>query len=162
MALAVPASWIPAGVPDKWVPIHRLSGWKQVGGHIGQIEANMPPNHFILAGDRMLTAHLAFYVPSQGRVYQTQPGTRVESQYHIWPGYQGLLHYDAIVVVEGKGSRPTVLPGEVRGAFAGIEAETFTATDSSGRAIRTYGIWLCHDFRGRPHGRPATDPAPND
>lgn len=151
MTLLLHVVFVPAlaGVPVKYDPLKRLSGAAGLADEVHRLRGRLGEKHFVLTTDRMLAARLAFYLPDHPRTYQVQIGGEVSSQYHLWPGYQTLRHYDAILVLPDFGPNPT-LPVLLARQFTPHERRGYVMRNLGGREIQTYSIWLCRDYQGSP------------
>jgi len=75
------------------------------------------------------------------------------NQYDLWPGFNNLLHYDAIFVRIGD----AVLPDQIAHAFEKVEKRVFTVyTKEKSRKIRDYSLFLCYDFKGIKEEKPGS------
>lgn len=137
-------------LPVKKDPTSRLKGWKELGEEITSIHDEMSIKNpvFIFSDRYQVTSELAFYVKGHPTTYCIVHKRRM-NQYDLWPGFQNLLHYDAIFVRIGN----TRLPKNVEEAFEKIKKRLFTAYTSD-KKIRDYSIFLCYDFKGMREEKP--------
>jgi undecaprenyl-diphosphatase len=134
---------------EKKDPSHLFAGWDQLGKRVADLEGELGPRRFVIGSERMTTSRLAYYIPGQPQVYHYRsPKGEIDSQYHVWKGYEDLLGYDALFVTYRNGDNPVVLPKDVQASFASAEETEFVSRDLLGRPITTYHIWLCRDYRG--------------
>jgi 4-amino-4-deoxy-L-arabinose transferase-like glycosyltransferase/membrane-associated phospholipid phosphatase len=139
-------------LPVKKDPTSRLRGWKELGEEVTKIydEISVKRPVFIFSDRYQVSSELAFYVKGHPITYCIVHKRRM-NQYDLWPGFQNLLHYDAIFVRIGN----TRLPKEVEEAFEKIEKRLFTAYTSD-KKIRDYSIFLCYDFNGMREEKPGS------
>jgi membrane-associated phospholipid phosphatase len=139
-------------LPVKKDPTSRLRGWKELGEEVTNIydEISVKRPVFIFSDRYQVSSELAFYVKGHPITYCIVHKRRM-NQYDLWPGFQNLLHYDAIFVRIGN----TRLPKEVEEAFEKIEKRLFTAYTSD-KKIRDYSIFLCYDFNGMREEKPGS------
>ena len=81
-------------------PTIRIRGWRELGKEAYQVLRPLSKEHpgiFVMAYRRQTTSELAFYLPSRPHVY-CYPGSRVTSQYDIWPGPK--KGKDALIFIE--------------------------------------------------------------
>ena len=74
------------------------------------------------------------------------------NQYDIWPGFQDLIHYDAIFVSVGD----NMFPVELAPAFRKVEKRVLKAYTKKHVELRDYSIFLCYDFKGLKEKKPVT------
>ena len=101
-------------------PTTRLRGWKEMGKEVGALYENLPGRDriFIIGAQRQVVSELAFYLPTQPRVYHW-PYIRgiVDSQYEVWDGPTDKIGWDSLIVTEAS----LKLPKDLRAAFTRIE-----------------------------------------
>ncbi|NWF52926.1 MAG: glycosyltransferase family 39 protein [Nitrospirae bacterium] len=131
-------------LPVKKDPSSRLKGWKELGEEVTELYNKMSIESpvFIFSDRYQVSSELAFYVKGHPEIYCIVHKRRM-NQYDLWPGFQNLLHYNAIFVRIGN----TGLPKKVEEAFKHIEKRLFTAY-SNNKKIRDYSIFMCYDFKG--------------
>ena len=139
-------------LPVKVDPTSRLRGWKELGEEVTKIYDKISVKRpvFIFSDRYQVSSELAFYVKGHPVTYCIVHKRRM-NQYDLWPGFQNLLHYDAIFVRIGD----TRLPKKVEEAFEKIEKRLFTAYTSD-KKIRDYSIFLCYDFKGMREEKPGS------
>jgi len=139
-------------LPVKKDPTSRLRGWKEIGSEVTKIYEEISKERpiFIFSDRYQVSSELAFYVKGHPLTYCINLGRRM-NQYDLWPGFNNLLHNDAIFVRIGD----TRLPEKVADAFAKTEKRLFTVYDKN-KKIRDYSIFLCHDFKGIREEKPGT------
>jgi 4-amino-4-deoxy-L-arabinose transferase-like glycosyltransferase/membrane-associated phospholipid phosphatase len=138
-------------LPAEMDPASRLTGWRELGGEVSIIYLQMLSAHpvFIFSDAYQVSSELAFYVKGHPVTYCINLGRRM-NQYDFWPGFNSLLHYNAIFVRTGDSS----IPEKVAAAFSKVEKKVFTAYTKRHTKVRDYSIFLCHDFKGLREGRP--------
>ena len=132
-------------LPKELDPTTRLKGWQALGGEVTALYKQMPPDKpvFLFSDSYQVSSELAFYVKGHPVTYCVNLGRRM-NQYDFWPGFDGLLHCNAIFVRTGDGK----VPVKIEEGFRKVEKKVFTAYTKSHAVIRDYSIFLCYDFRG--------------
>lgn len=141
-------------LPGKMDPTNRIRGWKELGAEVTKIYKGMSAIQptFIFSDGYQMSSELAFYVKGHPVTYCINLGRRM-NQYDLWPGFNNLLHYDAIFVRIGD----TVLPDQIAHAFEKVEKRVFTVyTKEKSRKIRDYSLFLCYDFKGIKEEKPGS------
>ncbi|MBI5188445.1 MAG: glycosyltransferase family 39 protein [Nitrospirae bacterium] len=138
-------------LPSKQDPTSRLRGWEGLGAEVTRIYEGMSAIRpvFIFSDRYQVSSELAFYVNGHPVTYSLNLGHRM-NQYDLWPGFNNLLHYDAIFVRIGD----TTIPDKVASAFEKVEKRVFTAYTKKQIKIRDYSIFLCYDFKGLKEEKP--------
>jgi 4-amino-4-deoxy-L-arabinose transferase-like glycosyltransferase len=138
-------------LPVKQDPTLRLRGWKELGAEVTNIYERKSVNRpvFIFSDRYQVSSELAFYVKGHPVTYCINLGRRM-NQYDLWPGFNNLLHYDAIFVTTGDSE----IPGKVAAAFNKVEKRVFKAYTKKLIKIRDYSIFLCYDFKGLKEEKP--------
>ncbi|MFZ6017016.1 MAG: glycosyltransferase family 39 protein [Nitrospirota bacterium] len=138
-------------LPSKQDPTSRLHGWKELGTEVTRIYEGMSAIRpvFIFSDRYQVSSELAFYVKGHPVTYSLNLGHRM-NQYDLWPGFNNLLHYDAIFVRIGD----TTISDKVASAFEKVEKRVFTAYTKKQIKIRDYSIFLCYDFKGLKEEKP--------
>ncbi len=88
-------------------PTQRLRGWSELAKNMDEVMQKVPqPEKTLIIVDdrRQVVSSLAFYMHTQPRVYRWTTGTRVSSQYELWPGPVDKHGYDALIVVRSERS----------------------------------------------------------
>ena len=138
-------------LPEELDPTVRLRGWESLGRevsrHAKEMEVSGPL--FIFSDKYQVSGQLAFYTEGHPVTYCIQLARRM-NQYDIWPGFDHLVHYNAIFVRTGdvKASK------KVYRSFRKVEKRLFTAYTKHREKIRDYSIFLCYDFKGMKRGSP--------
>ncbi|MDH5767815.1 MAG: glycosyltransferase family 39 protein [Nitrospirota bacterium] len=138
----------------KMDPTNRLRGWKELGAEVTTIYKEMSEVRptFIFSDGYQISSELAFYVKGHPFTYCVNFGRRM-NQYDLWPGFNNLLHYDAIFVKIGD----AMLPDQIAHAFEKVEKRVFTVyTKDKFRKIRDYSLFLCNDFKGIKEEKPGS------
>ncbi len=132
-------------------PASRLTGWRELGENVSDIYEQMSVAHpvFIFSDAYQVSSELAFYVKGRPITYCINLGRRM-NQYDFWPGFNDLLHYDAIFVRTDDSG----IPEKVKAAFGKVEKKVFTAYTKRRTKIRDYSIFLCYDFKGLREEKP--------
>ena len=140
-------------LPTKMDPALRLSGWEDLGETVSGLYQEMSLAHpvFIFSDKYQVSSELAFYVKGKPATYCINLGRRM-NQYDLWPGFENLVHYNAIFVRVDD----TPVPERISEAFGKVEKKVFTAYTKKHTKIREYSIFLCYDFRGLKEQRPET------
>jgi membrane-associated phospholipid phosphatase len=140
-------------LPVKMDPASRLTGWEDLGETVSGLyqQMSLVQPVFIFSDKYQVSSELAFYVQGHPVTYCVNLGRRM-NQYDLWPGFENLVHYNAIFV----GIDDTPIPQRVSDAFRKVEKKVFTAYTKKHAKIREYSIFLCYDFRGLKEQRPET------
>ncbi len=140
-------------LPVKMDPALRLSGWEDLGETVSGLYQQMSLVHpvFIFSDQYQVSSELAFYVKGRPATYCINLARRM-NQYDLWPGFENLVHYNAIFVRVDD----TPVPEKVSDAFRKVEKKVFTAYTKKHTKIREYSIFLCYDFRGLKEETPET------
>jgi hypothetical protein len=137
-------------LPPKKNPASRLYGWKELGAEVTKIYEQKSANRLFLFSDSyQVSSELAFYVKGQPVTYCINLGRRM-NQYDLWPGFNSLLHYDAIFVMIGD----SLVPEKIAAAFKKVEKRVFKAYTKNQIEIRDYSIFTCYDFQGLIEEKP--------
>jgi undecaprenyl-diphosphatase len=137
LALSVP--W-----PGHSHPLSKLLGWRQLGAQVTQIAAGMN-QPFIFSDYYMTASELAFYVEDRPRTYCVNLGRRM-NQYDVWAGLDKLAGREAVYITQAE------MPPDLRGAFDRVEPQPpITIRITSGRVIKSFGVYHCYGFRGWTH-----------
>jgi len=133
-------------------PASRLRGWKELGSEVTKVYEKMSEGGpvFLFSERYQVSSELAFYVKEHPIIYCINLNRRM-NQYDLWPGFDGLLHSNAIFVTIGNVS----VPRKVADAFENIEKNLLTVNEKD-KKIRDYSIFLCYDFKGMKKEKPGT------
>jgi 4-amino-4-deoxy-L-arabinose transferase-like glycosyltransferase/membrane-associated phospholipid phosphatase len=152
-ALVTAVAYYPSilNLPVKLDPTSRVRGWKELGAEVTKIYEQMSATRpvFIFSDRYQVSSELAFYVKGHPVTYCINLGRRM-NQYDLWPGFNNLLHYDAIFVSIGD----NMVPDKVATAFKKVEKRAFKAYTKKQIEIRDYSIFLCYDFKGIKEKKP--------
>ncbi len=140
-------------LPVKMDPTARLRGWQELGEEITRIYEEMSATRpvFIFSDAYQVSSQLAFYVKGHPVTYCINLGRRM-NQYDIWPGFQDLIHYDAIYVSVGD----NMFPQELVPVFQKVEKRVLKAYTKKHVELRDYSIFRCYDFKGLKEEKPVT------
>ena len=140
-------------LPVKLDPTARLRGWQELGEEITRIYEEMSATRpvFIFSDSYQVSSQLAFYVKGHPVTYCINLGRRM-NQYDVWPGFQDLIHYDAIYVSVGD----NMFPQELAPAFRKVEKRVLKAYTKKHVELRDYSIFRCYDFKGLKEEKPVT------
>ena len=138
-------------IPAEIDPASRLKGWEDLGKEVTAVHDQMSLKKpvFLFSDSYQVSSELAFYVKGHPVTYCVNLGRRM-NQYDLWPGFDNLLHYDAIFVRTGNGR----IPQKIADAFGKVEKKAFTAYTKNHAEIGVYSIFLCYDFRGLKREKP--------
>lgn len=134
-------------------PAARLYGWKDLGTEVSKVYEEMSSRGpvFIFSDRYQVASELAFYVKGLPVTYCINLDRRM-NQYDLWPGFQNLIHYDAIFVRTGDASIPDI----VAEAFHKVEKKVITVYTKKRVKIREFTLFLCYDFKGMEERKPET------
>lgn len=132
------------GLKPSLDPTARLRGWKELGVEVSEIRKELKSEgpHFIFSDSYQTASELAFYVEGHPVTYCANFGRRM-NQYDLWPGFEGLIGWNAVFVKIGEGPMPDALAG----AFARYESRTLRA-EGPGGLLRVYTVFTAYGFRG--------------
>ena len=134
-------------------PAARLYGWKDLGTEVSKVYEEMSSRGpvFIFSDKYQVSSELAFHVKGLPVTYCINLDRRM-NQYDLWPGFQNLIHYDAIFVRTGDASIPDI----VAEAFHKVEKKVITVYTKKRVKIRDFTLFLCYDFKGMEERKPET------
>jgi len=140
------------GVPPRWDPTLRLTGWKELGERVSaDLEEMSSANKTFIFSDRyQISSELAFYVRGNPTSYCVNLRRRF-NQYDLWEGFLSLRGYDALYVKQG--DRRKVEP-EVRRAFANVQRDPLLIIYQDGTELRSFSIFRCFGYRGIEIAKP--------
>ncbi len=127
-------------------PYNRVTGWEELGRKVSAVKDEMASAGpaFIMSDTYQITSELALYTKGNPVTYNVYTGSRRMNQYDLWPGFEGLLGYNAIYVKGGDAQ----LDPAVGSAFDRCDRELYTIYLADGRALKSFTIWRCYDFKG--------------
>ena len=134
-------------LPSGRNPWDRMLGWKQLGREVTAMSRDLQKPFFIFSDSYMTSSELAFYVEGHPTTYCANLGRRM-NQYDIWPGFYGLVHYNAIYVSAGP------MAEKLTQAFEQCQTRPLVLYDKRGRKIKEFQVYLCYDFRGMTFEEP--------
>lgn len=126
-------------------PYNRVTGWKELGEKVSRVREEMEGagKTFIMSDTYQITSELALYTDGRPAVYNVDTGSRRMNQYDLWPGFEGLIGYNAIYVKGGDAEIDAV----VLDAFDRCGREAFTVY-GGGRELKEVTIFRCYNFKG--------------
>ncbi|MBI4690259.1 MAG: glycosyltransferase family 39 protein [Nitrospirae bacterium] len=136
-------------LPAKKDPSARLRGWKGLGVEVSRLSDEMAQKgpYFIFSDQYQVSSELAFYVKGHPMTYCINMGRRM-NQYDLWPGFDNLIHSNAIFVTIGNVRTPEIFAT----GFDRCEKNIFNAYTGD-RKLREYSIFTCYDFKGIQQGK---------
>ncbi|HWR57993.1 MAG TPA: glycosyltransferase family 39 protein [Thermodesulfovibrionales bacterium] len=131
-------------IPLKLDPSARLRGWKELGRAADTLYHGIRVNGgaFVFSDSYQVSSELAFYMEGHPVTYCINLGRRM-NQYDLWPGFDRLMHSDAIFVTIGDAGLPPV----IRDAF-GDHSKYLHRVYEKGKLLREYSLFVCRNFRG--------------
>lgn len=132
-------------LPPKIDPSSRIRGWKELGPKASRLsdELSRKGPVFIFSDRYQVSSELAFYMKGHPVTYCVNLGRRM-NQYDLWPGFNSLIHYNAIFVTIEDARMPAAF---VKG-FDSCDKEIFSAYNTAGGILRNYSIFTCYNFKG--------------
>ncbi len=129
-------------VPAKYDPLHRLRGWRELGGEVAAI-LRAHPGLTLLADDRELLASLIYYVrPHPFGAVEWNPVPGVTDQWRLENNIGTHRGEDFLAVtVHG-------LADEMRPEFAELTELTTLRTHSGPGGGTVYTVYIARGFRG--------------
>ncbi|MEK6652056.1 MAG: glycosyltransferase family 39 protein, partial [Nitrospirota bacterium] len=139
-AYCLPVLKLPSGLD----PSSRIRGWEELGIEISRLSDELSAEGplFIFSDRYQVSSELAFYVKGQPVTYCANMDRRM-NQYDLWPGFNNLIHFNAIFVT----INDVQIPEEFAIAFNRCDKDRFDVS-SGGRNLRSYSIITCYDFKG--------------
>ena len=129
-------------LPQRIDPTTRLSGWAELGHAADKVASGMPGPLFVFSDSYQVAGELAFYMKGHPVTYCANLGRRM-NQYDLWPGFEGLVGQNAILVVYGD----QYMPGSLERAFSRWEKTVADLLTRQGRVMK-FTIFKCYDFKG--------------
>ncbi|WP_291511819.1 glycosyltransferase family 39 protein [Acidithiobacillus sp.] len=138
-------------LPSKWyVPFKQTRGWRELAAAAqDRLERAQPA--FVVTNFYQYSATLAFYLPTHPFVYYQSFSSEPSkcsihgNQYLLWPGYEGRLGENALLVLDGENA---AIPSSWIRQFRRCgRPENFSAT-SAGVTWHRVTLLLCRDFLG--------------
>jgi undecaprenyl-diphosphatase len=138
-------------LPAKLDPASRIQGWQALGEEVTRVYEQMSSANpvFIFSDKYQVSSELAFYVKVHPVTYCINLGRRM-NQYDLWPGFNNLVHHNAIFVMIGD----STVPEKLAAAFDKVEKKIYTAYTKNHAKIRDYSIFVCYGFKGLREARP--------
>ncbi|MEK7197448.1 MAG: glycosyltransferase family 39 protein, partial [Nitrospirota bacterium] len=139
-AYCLPVLKLPSGLD----PSSRIRGWEELGIEISRLSDELSAEGplFIFSDRYQVSSELAFYVKGQPVTYCANMDRRM-NQYDLWPGFNNLIHFNAIFVT----INDVQIPEEFAIAFNRCDKDRFDVS-IGGRNLRSYSIITCYDFKG--------------
>ncbi|MBI5640710.1 MAG: glycosyltransferase family 39 protein [Nitrospirae bacterium] len=129
--------------PDK-DPTAKLVGWKELGKEaslaFNEISSGGPA--FIVSDSYQIASELAFYMKDNPVTYCVNLGRRM-NQYDLWPGFERLAGYNAVLVMTGHQQ----MPGSLIPAFGRYERRLLVLKTRQHKLMK-FTVFKCYDFRG--------------
>lgn len=66
------------------------------------------------------------------------------NEFDVWPGFENLLHYDAVLVLKGD----VDMLGQFADKFANYTKHLVKTKSEIGKIENIYSVFLCYDFKG--------------
>lgn len=129
--------------PDR-DPSIQFAGWKKLGDTVSTLRTEMAVQgkYFIVADDCMVSSELAFYVKGNPRTYCAGRGEEL-SQYDLWPGFDDMVNYNAIIVLMNDRGLPEVLQ-----EFNECDSRVFDIKRRK-KKLREVTIFDCYGYKGQ-------------
>jgi undecaprenyl-diphosphatase len=131
-------------LPPKRDPSSRIRGWKEVGAEVSRLsdELSKKGPFFIFSDRYQVSSELAFYIKGNPVTYCMNMGRRM-NQYDLWPGFNNLIHFNALFVTIGDMQIPEIFSR----SFDRCEKNNFNVYSGEIK-LREYSILTCYDFKG--------------
>lgn len=154
----IPGSELAGGPFD---PTARLRGYRPLGrelqAYIERETREGRPLLVIATTGRGPVSLLAYYTPSQPRVYRWNPTGIVESQHEIWGGPHG-EHSGERALIISVPNQP--LPSPIAAAFSRTELLGRLESSLGGGRVEAFDVWVGEGYRGWPSLPPTRANAP--
>jgi membrane-associated phospholipid phosphatase len=131
-------------LPPRLDMTKKLAGWKELGGEISLISAEMAPQgpFFIFSDSYQVAGEVAFYTKGNPVTYCVNLGRRMD-QYDLWPGFGKFVGYNAIFVMTDDQGMPAALAG----AFGRYERKPLILRTRQHKIMK-FTVFKCYDFKG--------------
>jgi 4-amino-4-deoxy-L-arabinose transferase-like glycosyltransferase/membrane-associated phospholipid phosphatase len=131
-------------LPPRLDMTKRLAGWKELGGEISLVSAQMAPQgpFFIFSDSYQVASEVAFYTKGNPVTYCVNLGRRMD-QYDLWPGFERLIGYNAIFVMTDDQQMPPALSM----AFEHYERKPLVLHTRQHKIMK-FTVFKCYDFKG--------------
>ncbi len=134
-----------AHIPAKDVPTNRLKGWRELGGEVSKLLADLGREKtFIISNKRQIASELAFYVEGHPKVYTLNLTGLVKSQYDLWESFEGKVGLNALYITK-LGRHP---PKRFASAFDTVEEIKQVKIYTGKEFVKGYSIFYCQGFHG--------------
>jgi undecaprenyl-diphosphatase len=133
-------------------PVVRLRGWDRLGAQVGQRLQELPERErtiVVVTTERQTTSELAFYLPTQPRVYLWNASGQIASQYDVWDGPREREGWNALLVT----SADSPLPAELQAAFNRVESLGDLRVPIGAKRSLSYRLWHGVGWREWPTRR---------
>ncbi len=139
-------------LPSSINPAHRLKGWQDMGARMGEVTQQRfadPKHVFFMSDVYDITASLAFYLPGQPQTYCLWWSSRRMNQYDLWGGPEGMLGWDAVLVLKGDAAG---MPPVLTDMFASVAGPYRYVARYRDVPVRPFYYYLCYGYKGLwPH-----------
>jgi undecaprenyl-diphosphatase len=131
-------------IPREKDPTKKLLGWRELGTEASMVykEMSQAGPVFIFSDRYQVSSELAFYMDSHPATYCINLGRRM-NQYDLWPGFEGLVGFNAVFVRE----KEKELPVEVGEVFERCEKQPVTIKTKQKKIVK-FTIFKCYYFKG--------------
>lgn len=132
------------GLPPEKNPVKKLMGWQELGKETDRLYAEISSAGpvFVFSDSYQVAGELAFYMKDKPVTYCINLGRRM-NQYDLWPGFEKLIGYNALFVMEDDQD----MPETVAAAFLRYEKTTVMLRTKMNRTMK-FTVFKCYDFRG--------------
>lgn len=135
-------------VKAKYDVTSRLRGWQDLGNEVSKTKTEMlneigKTPVFIFSDSYQIASELAFYVSGQPETYCINLGRRM-NQYDLWGGWDKLIGWDAIYVIESKDG----ITDPVSKSFSNCAIVKKVPIYLYNEKIREFSIYKCYNFKG--------------
>jgi 4-amino-4-deoxy-L-arabinose transferase-like glycosyltransferase len=132
----------------KYDVTNRLRGWHELGTEVSVVKREMmnEPSTapvFIFSDSYQIASELSFYVSGQPETYCINLGRRL-NQYDLWDGWNTLLGWNAIYVVD----KQQYISDTVSRSFTTCEMVKQVPIYLNNEIIREFSIYKCYNFKG--------------
>lgn len=139
-------------------PLDKLFARTQAARDLALQASQLQQQHgatFLIANKYPTASLLAFYHPLQPQTYLARrPG--LHNQFSFWPDYSdGFRGESALFITDSK-----EMPASLARDFASVEFLTEIQARHRGRAVRSFRVFLCHEFGAGPAFLPPPEPQP--
>lgn len=154
--LHLPLYNVTLGLPVKVLATKKLAGWQELGQLVRNVvtasQKSNQPVAAVLTTRYDIASSIAFYADMPGKMLVANIGGRRMNQYDVWGGWENYKGQNILIV-----TRETTLPIELLPHFRSVESiepNPYYSVIYGGHPVRSFSLWIGHDFDGLPTQEP--------